>query len=143
VKEKNKNLIGIIILSLSFWNLINSLITIFVYIPRLRRDGFSLLTGYFDFKENINIDNLLKPIINVTYIYSLILIILFMVNIYIILKNRKKTIEDKYSSNETKWYVFVLILSILTMDILSISFSIIIIVLIKSKTKAINEMTTK
>lgn len=105
----------IIIYIASGWQLLDGIITIFIYGPYIRNKG-SEIKG-LSFEEKMGLESLFGSLYSFVSIYGILLILLGLISIYITKTYMKNDIVPK---KVPFWFLFCGVISYFTMDIISL-----------------------
>lgn len=99
----------------SGWQLLDGIITIFIYGPYIRNKG-SEIKG-LSFEEKMGLESLFGSLYSFVSIYGILLILLGLISIYITKTYMKNDIVPK---KVAFWFLFCGVISYFTMDIISL-----------------------
>jgi len=117
---------------ISIWHVINAILTIFVFGMNIKNNGTQLLRSAYPELGDVS-SSLVDNIYIVLSTYGLLLILIGILNIYF-----SKTLKDNEINKKWQIYLIILLLvSLLTMDFISILGYSIMIAIYNSKNKAI------
>lgn len=121
-------LIGVV----SLWHFINAVLTILVFGMDMKHNGTELLANAYPSLKSVS-SSLVDNVYIVLSTYGLFIMLIGIMNVYLLKFLKDNEINIKWQI----WMIVLLMLSVLTMDFISILFYSIIVAIYNSKNKAI------